>query len=195
MAERRGHIFVVSAPSGTGKTSLCKEILKVLPNITFSISYTTRPPRPGEVDGIHYFFISHSEFEEMVANRKLVEWTKIHGYLYGTSVEWVDLHRSQGKDILFDIDVKGATELKNKYPDAVSIFILPPSMEELRRRLSKRGTEDSRSMEHRLKDAEQEIAHAKDYDYIIINDHFSEAVEKLRCIVIAERCKQRIGES
>lgn len=182
---------MVSAPSGTGKTSLCKEILKVLPNITFSISYTTRPPRPGEVDGIHYFFISHSEFEEMVANRKLVEWTKIHGYLYGTSVEWVDLHRSQGKDILFDIDVKGATELKNKYPDAVSIFILPPSMEELRRRLSKRGTEDSRSMEHRLKDAEQEIAHAKDYDYIIINDHFSEAVEKLRCIVIAERCKQK----
>jgi len=191
MAERRGHIFVVSAPSGTGKTSLCREILKVLPNITFSISYTTRPPRPGEIDGIHYFFISHPEFEEMIANRKLVEWTEIHGYLYGTSVEWIDMHRGQGKDILFDIDVKGATELKSKYPDAITIFILPPSIEELRRRLSKRGTEDSESMERRLKGAEQEMAHAKHYDYTIINDHLSEAIEKLKCIIIAERCKQK----
>lgn len=181
---------MVSGPSGTGKTSLCKEILKIIPNITFSISYTTRPPRPGEVDGIHYFFISTSRFEEMIESNELAEWTRIYGHLYGTSAGWLDLHRAQGEDILFDIDVKGATEIKKRYPDAVTIFVLPPSMEELRRRISNRQTEDPEAVKLRLKKAEKEASCAKDYDYTMINDHLSEAVEQLKCIIIAERCRK-----
>jgi guanylate kinase len=191
MPGKRGHIFVVSGASGTGKTSLCREILKIIPNITFSVSYTTRPPRPGEVDGIHYFFISSSRFEEMIESNELAEWTRIYGHLYGTSAGWLDLHRAQGEDMVFDIDVKGATEIKKRYPDAVTIFVLPPSMEELRRRISNRQTEDPETMELRLKKVEKEASCAKDYDYTIINDHLSEAVEQLKCIIIAERCRKK----
>ena len=181
---------MVSAPSGTGKTSLCKEILKTLPDVTFSISYTTRPPRPGEVNGIHYIFVSTQEFENMISKGALVEWTNIYGHLYGTSIESLNLCLNQGRDVLFDLDVKGAAEIKKRHPEAVTIFILPPSMEQLRQRLSSRGTEDPEALEERVKHAEKEITHAKEYDYTVVNDQLDRAVGKIKNIIIAERYEQ-----
>lgn len=190
MIKKRGHIFVVSAPSGTGKTSLCKEILKTLPDVSFSISYTTRPRRPTEVNGVHYIFVSTQKFKNMISKGALVEWTDIHGHLYGTSIESLNLYANQGRDVLFDLDVKGAAEIKKRYPQAVTIFILPPSMEQLRQRLSRRGTEDPQALDERLKYAEKEIAHAKEYDYTVVNDQLDRAVGKVKDIIIAKRCEQ-----
>lgn len=190
MIKKRGHIFVVSAPSGTGKTSLCKEILKTLPDVSFSISYTTRPPRPTEVNGVHYIFVSTQEFKNIISKGALVEWTDIHGHLYGTSIESLNLYANQGRDVLFDLDVKGAAEIKKRYPQAVTIFILPPSMEQLRQRLSRRETEDPQALEERLKYAEKEIAHAKEYDYTVVNDQLDRAVGRIKDIIIAKRCEQ-----
>lgn len=153
----------------------------------FSISYTTRPPRRDEVEGRDYCFVSLETFKSMVAREEFAEWAEIYGHLYGTSRQWIEWTRSQGFDVLFDIDCQGADQIKAIYPDAVCIFVLPPSAAELERRLRGRDTDAPETIRNRLEKSRQEIAQAKRYDYLVTNDVFAEALEVLRAIVVAEK--------
>lgn len=182
-----GLLCVVSGPSGTGKTSLCRALVDSSPGMRFSISYTTRPPRRDEVEGRDYCFISPETFKSMVAREEFAEWAEIYGHLYGTSRQWIEWTRSQGLDVLFDIDCQGADQIKAIYPDAVCIFVLPPSAAELERRLRGRDTDAPETIRNRLEKSRQEIAQAKRYDYLVTNDVFAEALEVLRAIVVAEK--------
>ncbi len=185
---RRGLVLVVSAPSGAGKTTLCKRLLASDQEISFSVSYTTRKPRPGEQHGVHYFFVDQKTFEEMIQRGAFLEWAKVYEHYYGTSREQVTKALSEGRDILLDIDVQGAFQVKEKLgPDAVLVFILPPSLEELKRRLQKRGTEDEATIEKRLSFAKGEIEKAKDFDYLVLNDDLEAAFQNLWAILKAER--------
>ncbi|WP_457568926.1 guanylate kinase [Desulfurobacterium sp.] len=183
----KGLLIVISAPSGTGKTTLVNLLMKAFPKMEFSVSCTTRKPRPGEVDGKDYYFISLEEFEKKIENNELLEWAEVYGNFYGTPKDKVIEALNEGKDILLDIDTQGALQVKKNYPDAVLIFILPPSLKELERRLRSRGTEDEETIEKRLLIARRELSLATKYDYIIINDQIEEAFDKLKSIVTAER--------
>ncbi|WP_027720097.1 MULTISPECIES: guanylate kinase [unclassified Desulfurobacterium] len=191
----KGLLIVISAPSGTGKTTLVNMLMRSFPQIEFSISCTTRKPRPGEVDGKDYYFISLEEFERKIEKNELLEWAEVYGNFYGTPKDKVLKALNEGKDVLLDIDTQGALQVKKNYPEAVLIFILPPSLKELERRLRSRGTEDEETIEKRLLIARRELSLATRYDYIIINDRLQEAFEKLKSIVTAERWKtQRVKE-
>ncbi|WP_343214952.1 guanylate kinase [Desulfurobacterium sp.] len=191
----KGLLIVISAPSGTGKTTLVNMLMRSFPQIEFSISCTTRKPRPGEVDGKDYYFISLEEFEKKIEKNELLEWAEVYGNFYGTPKDKVLKALNEGKDVLLDIDTQGALQVKKNYPEAVLIFILPPSLKELERRLRSRGTEDEETIEKRLLIARRELSLATRYDYIIINDRLQEAFEKLKSIVTAERWKtQRVKE-
>lgn len=189
-SQQHSLLFIVSAPSGTGKTSLCNEVLRRVPRLSFSISHTTRAARPGETQGIDYYFISQDEFQQHIAQQKMAEWTEIYGNCYGTAVDTIQRLFAGGADILFDIDERGARQLIGKYPDAVTILILPPTLEELKKRLMERGTEDTESLSRRLKRAQNEIQTMAWYRYVVINDRFEDAVTALTSIIIAERCKK-----
>ncbi len=185
----KGLLIVISAPSGTGKTTLAHMLLKAFPNMEFSVSYTTRKPRPGEVNGKDYFFVDRDTFERMIEEGDFLEWAEVYGNLYGTSKSQVIKALNEGKDVLLDIDTQGALQVKKNFPEAVLIFILPPSLKELERRLRSRGTDDEETIERRLKTARVEIERAPLYDYIVVNDVLEEAFEKLKSIVIAEKCR------
>jgi len=185
----KGLLIVISAPSGTGKTTLTHMLLKSFPNMEFSVSYTTRKPRPGEVNGKDYFFVDRDTFERMIEEGDFLEWAEVYGNLYGTSKSQVLKALNEGKDVLLDIDTQGALQVKKNFPEAVLIFILPPSLKELERRLRSRGTDDEETIERRLKTARVEIERAPLYDYIVVNDVLEEAFEKLKSIVIAEKCR------
>lgn len=185
----KGLLIVISAPSGTGKTTLTHMLLKEFPNLEFSVSYTTRKPRPGEVNGKDYFFVDRKTFEKMVEERDFLEWAEVYGNLYGTSKTQVLKALHQGKDVLLDIDTQGALQVKKNFPEAVLIFILPPSLKELERRLRNRGTDDEETIERRLKIARKEIERAPLYDYIVVNDVLEKAFEQLKSIIIAEKCR------
>lgn len=182
-------LFIVSAPSGTGKTSLCTEVMRRVPRLSFSISHTTRPARPGEKNGTDYYFVSQEEFKKNIAEQKMAEWTEIYGNSYGTAVDTIRRLFAGGFDILFDIDERGARQLKEKYPDAITILILPPSLEELKKRLRERGTEDAESLTRRLKRAQDEIRGMAWYQYTVINDRLEDAAAEISAIIIAERCR------
>jgi guanylate kinase len=186
---REGVLYVISAPSGAGKTSLCKEIIDIFPNLRHSVSYTTRPPRTGEEHGRDYFFVGQEEFSRMVAAGEFAEWAEVHGNFYGTSLATLKESRSQGIDLILDIDCQGARQLKGRFEGGVYIFILPPSFEELRRRLDNRSSDAPEVIERRMNNAAGEIREARWYDYIIVNDRFSEAVEQLKSVLIAEQCR------
>lgn len=186
---RQGILFIISAPSGAGKTTLCKEVVDIFENLLHSVSYTTRSPRPGEVHGRDYFFVSPTEFENMVNAGEFAEWAEVHGNLYGTSIKTLDQYRKQGNDVILDIDCQGARQLKERCGDGVFIFVLPPSFNELRRRLDLRNSDSDEVKERRIRNAAEEIKEARWYDYIIVNDVFSRAVEELKSILIAERCR------
>ncbi len=185
----KGLLIVISAPSGTGKTTLTHMLLKEFPDMEFSVSYTTRKPRPGEVNGKDYFFVDKETFERMIEEGDFLEWAEVYGNLYGTSKSQVLKALNEGKDILLDIDTQGALQVKKNFPEAVLIFILPPSFKELERRLRSRGTDDEETIEKRLKIARVEVERAPLYDYIVVNDVLEKAYEKLRSIVIAEKCR------
>jgi len=185
----KGILLVVSAPSGTGKTTLCRMLLKEFQNMEFSVSYTTRKPREGEVNGRDYFFVSKEEFERMIEEGDFLEWAEVYGNYYGTSKKQVLKALEEGKDILLDIDVQGALQVKKNFPEAVLVFILPPSFAELEKRLRKRGTDTEEVIKKRLKVAREEIKKAPLYDYLIVNDKLEEAYSKLKSVVIAEKCK------
>lgn len=185
----KGMLFVVSAPSGAGKTTLSEKITETVENIYHSVSHTTRHPRPGEIDGKHYHFISKDKFEEMLKMGDFIEWALVHDNYYGTSIRNLDIVEREQKDLLLVIDVQGAEQLRKKYKNGCYIFILPPSMKVLEERLRKRGVDSKDDIKIRLKTAKEEIHHYKTYNYIIVNDDIDEAVNQLRSIILAERCR------
>jgi len=189
MFKRRPLLLIVSSPSGAGKTTLCKRMLAEFTDIRFSISHTTRPPREGEEDGKDYVFVNTETFEKMIEDDQFIEWAHVHGNRYGTSRGEVRAAASGGVDLIFDVDYQGAAQIKKNYPDAVSLFILPPSIEELKLRLRARGTETPESLEKRFRAALGEIAHFGEFDYLIVNDNVDRAYDQMRAILIAERTR------
>ena len=189
LIKRDGVLFVISAPSGAGKTSLCKEIVDIIPGLRHSVSYTTRPMRKGEVDGVDYYFVDAQTFADMVAVDAFAEWAEVHGNRYGTALATLDSARQTGCDLLLDIDCQGAVQLKAKQVQGVNIFILPPSMDELNRRLRERQTDSDAVIERRLANARGEIAQAAWYDYWVFNDDFNLALDQLKSIINAETCR------
>jgi len=187
--KNKGDIFVISAPSGTGKTTLVRLLLSRFPTLSFSISYTTRLPRPGEVDGQHYFFVSEKEFKRSIARGEMLEWAKVYGHYYGTPLHFVKEKIAAGKDVILDIDIQGAQEVKKKIPEAILIFIIPPSWEELQRRITNRSTDSLEVIKKRLKAARKEIKVARDFDYIVINDILENALQELTSIIQATKVR------
>lgn len=186
---KKGILFVVSAPSGAGKTTLCRNVLETLPDIKFSVSYTTRSPRQGEVDGVHYNFVDKEEFRGMIASSEFIEWAEVHGNFYGTSRKKIAEMTLAGIDVLLDIDVQGARQVKESLPDSILIFILPPSFEVLKERLTGRMTDTDEVIERRLKKAADEIGEYKNYDYVIVNNVIENALTELKSVIIAERVR------
>jgi guanylate kinase len=191
MMERRGVLFVVSAPSGAGKTTLCKELAARVPNLKHSISYTTRPPRPGEVHGREYFFVDARYFQSLVERDEFAEWAQVYGQRYGTPrtplIEMMD----QGVDVLLEIDVQGARQIKKTFEDAVYLYILPPSIDALRVRLQQRGGDSTEEIQRRLQKVREEMWSYREYDYIVKNDEMTQAIRQLEAIVLAERIKTK----
>lgn len=183
-------LLIVSSPSGAGKTTLCSRLRAEFPELRFSVSHTTRRPRPTEVDGREYHFIEQARFEAMAQAGAFAEWARVHGHLYGTSLAEIEAARASARGVLFDIDYQGARQIKASLPDAVGVFILPPSLAELERRLRGRGTEDEATTVRRLKNATGEIEHYGFFDYVVVNNAIDRAYEQLRSIVHAERCKR-----
>jgi len=184
-------LFVVSAPSGAGKTSLCARVINQVGHIRFSVSHTTRPARQGEKHGKDYYFVSHEKFKELLSLNSMAEWAEIYGNCYGTARQTIEQAFAEGYDLLFDIDGQGGRQLAAAYPDVVTILVLPPSLDILKQRLVSRGTEDERSLRKRLEQARNEIRQMSWYSYVIINDVFEEAAAELASIILAERCRHR----
>ena len=188
---RRGLMFILSSPSGAGKTTLSRMLLAKDPEIKLSVSATTRPPRPGEVDGVHYHFVSGKEFDQMVDEDDFYEWAHVFGYRYGTPKGKIRAALKEGQDFLFDIDWQGTQQLYQKdQQDVVRVFILPPSIEELYRRLQGRATDSTEVIAARMERAQAEISHWDGYDYVIINDDIDVCFDKVRVILEAERMKR-----
>ncbi|TRZ74532.1 MAG: guanylate kinase [Deltaproteobacteria bacterium] len=185
-----GLYVVVSAPSGTGKTSILREVLRMCPNLLFSVSHTTRPRRPGEKDGKDYYFITEEAFKDKLDRGEFAEWEENYGYLYGTSSKTMKEFLQKGFDLVLDIDWRGAKTLKKNYPGGVFVFILPPSTDELEKRLRGRGVESKQNIDKRLAKALDEIKEIIWYDYLIFNDHLETAVDTLRSIYVAEKSKR-----
>lgn len=181
------NLFIVSAPSGSGKSTLLRGLFQRVGDLVFSVSYTTRAPRGLERDGADYFFISRTDFEEQIGRGEFLEWAEVFGHLYGTHQRFLDEARAAGKDLVLDIDVQGARQLKQKFPEAVSIFILPPSRDELEKRLRARGEDSDEVIARRLRGAETEIRRYGAYDYVIVNRDVDEATDWLASILKAER--------
>ena len=184
-------LLIISSPSGAGKTTLTRRVLQEFSAFRFSVSHTTRQPRANEVDGQDYHFVDENAFRAIIDDNEFAEWAEVHGNLYGTSVTEIELARAAGKSgVLFDVDYQGARQIKEKFPHAVGVFILPPSMQELRRRLDGRGSDDADSRERRFDRAREEIGHYPFFDYMIVNDELQRALTELRGIVLAEGCRQ-----
>ncbi|HOJ92199.1 MAG TPA: guanylate kinase [Dictyoglomaceae bacterium] len=183
----RGNLIVLSGPSGVGKDAILEGILKIVPRLVKSVSFTTRPKRPGEKEGKSYFFTDEETFKEMIKQGKFLEWACVHGYLYGTPKKFVEERLAAGYDVILKIDVQGGVNVKKICEDAKLIFILPPSFNELKRRLMDRNTESEKDLATRLKDVPLEISRISYYDYAVINENLNEAVDLVRCIILAER--------
>jgi guanylate kinase len=182
-------LVVVSAPSGAGKTSLCRGAVTSVYQLVHSVSYTTRPTRSDEREGRDYFFLSEEEFTKKIEAGEFAEWARVHGHLYGTSRLFLEKHFQEGKDVILDIDVQGAAQLREKYPTGIFVFVLPPNMEKLELRLRLRKTDSEGEIQRRLQKAMAEIREYSKYQYLIINDELDVAIAALRSIIIAERCK------
>jgi guanylate kinase len=191
MLLRAGNVFMVVAPSGAGKSSLVNALLTADPTIRLSVSCTTRQPRPGEVDGREYHFVSEAQFDAWRESDRLLEWAEVHGNFYGTPSDWILRHTAAGQDVLLEIDWQGARQVRSRFPDAIGIFILPPSIEALEARLHKRGQDEPAVIARRLLAAGGEIAHSPEFEYVIINQEFSAALADLTTIVAAARLRFR----
>ncbi|MCG7200858.1 guanylate kinase [Marinobacter pelagius] len=193
-AGEQGTLFVISAPSGAGKTSLVAEMLRNDENLGVSISHTTRPMREGERDGVNYHFVSRDEFEAMIARGDFLEHADVFGNYYGTSQVWVRETLARGEDVILEIDWQGAEQVRRLIPECVSIFIVPPSAEALRDRLTGRGTDAPEVVERRLKEATEECSHALEFDYLVVNDDFQVALADLLAIVRAQRLRMQVQQ-
>jgi guanylate kinase len=184
-----GNLYVVAAPSGAGKTTLVRLLLEYEPQVQLSISTTTRDPRPGEADGREYHFVDTATFRAMIDRQDFLEWAEVHGNFYGTSQKWIAERLATGADVLLEIDWQGAQQVRAQFPQAIGVFILPPSMEELARRLSERGTDSNEVVARRLAAAQAEMRHVGEFDYVIINNRLEQALEELRAVVRASRLR------
>lgn len=185
----QGLLLVVSGPSGAGKGTICELLRKQLPGLGYSVSVTTRAPRPGEVDGVDYFFKSVAEAQAMIAHEELLEYAQVYGNYYGTPRRFVEQQLQAGKDVLLEIDIQGALQVKEHYPEGVFVFIVPPSLDELSKRIYKRGTDSLEVIRRRLAGAATELGYARKYDYLIVNDVAEKAAAKVLTIMAAERYK------
>jgi guanylate kinase len=185
----RANVYIVSAPSGSGKTTLLQSLLRTFKDLKFSVSHTTRQPRQGEQNGVDYFFTERPVFQEMAGRGEFLEWAQYYGQLYGTSRMFVEEHVNFGRDVILDIDVNGARQVKEKIKDSISVFIMPPSFAELDRRLRSRRQESDEAIQQRLEIARSEIAYCRDYDYIVINDVLEDSIKVLEAIVRAGRAR------
>ena len=188
----KGTLFIISAPSGAGKTSLVAEILAQINNIQASISHTTRDCRPGEKNGINYHFVDRQQFVTMIDNNAFLEHAEVFGNFYGTSQEWVKATLDTGIDVILEIDWQGAEQVRSKFADSQSIFILPPSKQALRERLNDRGQDHAEVIEKRIAAATEEMSHYVEADYLVINDDFALALQQLKSIISAQRCKMPV---
>ena len=194
MLSHSGNVFVLSAPSGTGKSTLARQLVKETADLNFSVSFTTRKPRPGEVDGRDYFFVDDATFDAMVAADGFVEWVKVYDRRYGTGKAWIQERLASGVDILLDIESQGARKVHQAIPDAVMVFLLPPSSQELSSRLKGRGDESEEQVRIRLDYARHELSQFDGYDYLVVNDTVEQAYRRLESIIIATRCRrERMG--
>ena len=184
-----GIFYVISGPSGAGKTTILKKIMRNVDNLAFSVSYTTRPKRPNEREGADYFFVTEEQFKDLIEKDEFVEWALVHGYYYGTSKKFIEMELSKGYDIVLDIDVQGALSIMQKYSNAVFIFLAPPSFDTLKERLLKRKTESEKDLVKRIEDAKWELSKISMFDYIVINDSIESTVEKIKSIIEAERLR------
>ena len=191
----RGNLYIVSAPSGSGKTTLLQHLLRSFDDLKFSVSHTTRPPRQGEKDAVDYYFTDRTTFMRMVDRGEFLEWAEFNGQLYGTTRAFVEEQIGAGRDVILDIDVQGAKQVKNAIKDATAIFILPPSFEELKRRLTDRMLESDDVIRRRLDIAKREILYYRDYDYIIINDILENSIHLLECILRCGKATPKYQES
>ncbi|CAK9331237.1 guanylate kinase [Thermoanaerobacter kivui] len=189
LSKKKGLLIVLSGPSGAGKGTICKALMEKEKNLKLSISATTRQPRVGEVEGKNYFFKSEDDFLKMIESDSFLEWAKVYDHYYGTPKEFVLKNLEEGNDVVLEIDIQGALKIKEKFPEGVFIFILPPSMEELKNRIKKRGTETEEEIIKRFKSAYEELNFVSKYNYVVINDSVEEAVEKIKAIIIAEKCR------
>jgi guanylate kinase len=187
---KKGELFVVSAPSGAGKTTLCKMICERLDNLVYSVSYTTRPARPGEENGRDYFFVDEEEFDKMVRDGEFLEWAQVYQWRYGTSRRWIQEAVDRSMDVILDIDVQGAREIRRQGLPAHFIFVLPPTLEDLEARLISRGTEGPEEIEARLRRARDELMEWRSYDYVILNDELQVAAGDLASVIRANRCRR-----
>jgi len=185
----KGNLIVISAPSGSGKTSLANRALEEIPKLRFSVSHTTRKPRPGERDRVEYIFVSEKEFEEMIGQGTFLEHARVYGNYYGTSRAFVDEELSVGYDVLLDLDVQGAAQVKKSYPEAILVFVFPPSLEVLKTRLKNRGLDDPSIIDKRLRIAKKEIQRYTDYQYVIINREIEESLVELKSIIQVADCR------
>lgn len=188
---QQGILIVLSGPSGAGKGTICKELLRSYPNLHYSVSATTRAARAGEVHGTNYLFVSQEEFQEMIAKDDLLEWANVYGNCYGTPRQYVMELLNDGKDVILEIDTQGAMQIKDKFPEGVFIYIIPPSLNELANRIYKRGTDSLESIKTRLSCATFEIDCAQHYNYVVVNDLVEEAVRKISAIITAEKCNAK----
>jgi guanylate kinase len=184
-------MLIVSSPSGAGKTTLCNRLRADFTDLRFSVSHTTRRPRSGEVEGREYHFVDEPTFRQMAADQAFAEWAEVHGHYYGTSFAEIGRARDEGSGVIFDIDFQGARQIRARVPAAISVFILPPSLSELERRLRGRGTEDEPTTLRRLANAKREIAHYGLFDYVVVNDDLDQAYLRLKSITIGERCRRQ----
>ncbi len=190
-ARTPGSVIVISAPSGSGKSTLVKRLMASVPGLVFSVSYTTRPRRRGERHGKDYFFVSREQFGRMVAAKEFVEWADVHGQWYGTSEQQIRKAQQAGKDVLLDIDVQGHSQVRRRLPDAVSIFLLPPSYRELERRLHERHSDAPEVIRRRLQNARREITRWREYDFLVVNHRLSSALRSLQAVVEAVRVRRQ----
>jgi guanylate kinase len=189
-----GKLFIICAPSGGGKGTLIRRVLETLPNVGYSVSFTTRRPRDGEVEGKDYFFVSRDEFEKMIADGEFLEYAIVHNNYYGTSRSIVEKELNEERDVILEIDVQGAALVREKVSDAISIFIMPPSFEELKERLASRATDSEEVQQIRLQNARSEVGRYKEFDYIIINDDIETAANNLTSIFLASRASRERQE-
>ena len=189
MIRRRGTLFVVSAPSGAGKTTLCREARLRLPDLAYSVSYTTRTPRPGEIEGTDFVFVTEPRFRALQERGEFAEWATVHGNLYGTRAGVLEEALGAGSDVLLDIDTQGAAQLRARYPEAVLVFIVAPSMVELAQRLRERRSDAESEIARRLARAREEVKLWRSYDYLVVNRDLKEAADHLTAIITAERCR------